>query len=175
VYISRNRKRQKPAYKTPRNMLFTTPRRKELNMVNFANVPDNEFLPIPEGDYVCVIDTVKDTKTKDGKTRMWNTKFKILQGSHAGKFLFTNFVHNEGGFGNLKKLYSVLGYDVTQNIDMELNTEDILNRHCVVITELREYNGKMQNSIPYAGFEAVDASVGAPANDTETVDDDLPY
>jgi len=162
-------------------MLRTAFRKKELNMVNFSKVSDNEFQPIPEGSYHCVIEDVKDGTTKDGKSRMWSVRFKILTGDYADKCLFTNLVHNDGGLGNLKKLYSVLGYDVNADVDRQLEVDDILGRQLEVITEHQEYNGKIQNRIPYAGFEAVSSPIKetedtAESNDDEVIgEDELPF
>lgn len=141
-------------------------------MVNFSQVSDNEFPLIPEGSYHCVIEDVKDGTTKDGKSRMWSVRFKILTGDYADKCLFTNLVHNDGGLGNLKKLYSVLGYDVNADVDRQLEVDDILGRQLEVITEHQEYNGKMQNKVPYAGYEAVAEIL---EKDEVISEDELPF
>lgn len=154
-------------------MLRTAFRKKELNMVNFSKVSDNEFPPIPEGSYHCIIDGVKDGTTKDGKSRMWGTKFRILIGDYKDKYLFKNLTHSDSGFGDIKKLYSATGYDTSADIDRKLEVEDILEKECMVITVHEEYNGKIQNKIPYAGFEAVLSPIKETEDTAESNDDEL--
>ena len=73
--------------------------------VKFQDVDETQqFKVIPEGDYVAEIVKVEETKTKNDDD-MWKVQFKVIEGEHTGTSIFSYFVFNEGGYGNIKKLY----------------------------------------------------------------------
>ena len=77
--------------------------------VKFQDVDENQqFTVIPEGDYVAEIVKVEETKTKN-EDDMWKVQFKVIEGDHKGTSIFTYLVFNEGGYGNIKKLYKEIG------------------------------------------------------------------
>lgn len=125
--------------------------------VNWNAVEDQQdFSPIPEGRYQVQIESVRDTKkdsnellvTKNGD-EMWSVKLNVLGPKYAGRKIFTNLIFNEGGFGNIKKLYSVIfGTKLPKNCE----PSDILDEKIEVDVEITEYNGKQQNSVPYGAF-----------------------
>ena len=125
--------------------------------VNWADVEEQDFSPIPEGRYEVEIDEVvteKDGKllTSKGGDDMWRVRFSVCEGqSYTNRKIFTNLVFNEGGYGNVKKLYStIFGTKLPKNC----TPDDILNEKLFVDVTIGEYNGKKNNSIPYAGFHA---------------------
>ena len=77
--------------------------------VKFQDVDETQqFKVIPEGDYVAEIVKVEETKTKNDDD-MWKVQFKVIEGEHTGTSIFSYFVFNEGGYGNIKKLYKEIG------------------------------------------------------------------
>lgn len=124
--------------------------------INWNEVEEQDFSPIAEGRYTVEIESVRDKKkdseelltTKNGD-EMWSLKLKVVGPKYAGRYLFTNLIFNDGGYGNIKKLYSaIFGTKLPKNCD----TSDIEGEKVDVDVIITEYNGKQQNSIPYAGF-----------------------
>ena len=77
----------------------------------------------------------------------------IEEGEFAGKKLFTQLVFNDGGYGNIKKLYSaIFGNKLPKNCE----TTDLIDEKVAADVIITEYNGKKYSNIAYAGFSAVD-------------------
>lgn len=128
--------------------------------IDWDAVEENDFSPIPEGEYTAIIETARDTKKDSNeilKTRngddMWALTLKVTGPTHANRKVFTNLIFNEGGYGNIKKLYSaIFGTKLPKKCDVT----DIEGEEVGIDVIITEYNGKQQNSIPYAGFFALD-------------------
>lgn len=119
--------------------------------VNWNDVEDS-FELIPEGQYVAKIESVEVVQTAK-KDEMWKLKLNIEEGDYKDKKLFTNLVFNDGGYGNIKKLYSaIFGTKLPKNCE----TSDIVDEKITVTVVHNEYNGRTYANIPYAGFEAVE-------------------
>ena len=128
--------------------------------VQFQNVDDTQqFALIPEGDYVAEIVKVEETKTKK-EDDMWKVQFKIIDGEHKGSSVFTFFVFNEGGYGNIKKLYkSIGGFDMAKThncVPADIEGEKVIIT--VAISEYTKSDGSKakRNSIPYGGFKSIE-------------------
>ena len=124
--------------------------------VNWNAVEDQDFSPIPEGRYQAQIESVRTIQkdsdellvTRNGD-EMWSVKFNILGPKYAGRKIFTNLIFNDGGYGNIKKLYStIFGTKLPKNCD----PTDIIDEKVDIDVVITEYNGKQTNSIPYAGY-----------------------
>lgn len=122
--------------------------------INWSQVEDSqEFTPIPEGKYEATIESVEVKETSKGD-EMWLVKLNIDDGDYKDRKVLTNLVFNEGGYGNIKKLYScIFGTKLPKNCE----PSDIEGEKITVDVIITEYNGKKYNNIPYAGFYATDA------------------
>ena len=128
--------------------------------VNFKNVDENKtFTVIPEGQYAAEIVKVEETTTKN-EDDMWKVQFKIIEGEHKGTSIFTYLVFNEGGYGNIKKLYKEIGgFDLVKThncVPSDIEGEKVLIT--VTIGEYTNKNGEKvkNNSIPFGGFKSID-------------------
>ena len=122
--------------------------------INWNSVSDDQFTLIPEGNYEAQITSVTESETQKGD-EMWKLKFTITTGDYKGKTVLTQLVFNDGGYGNIKKLYSaIFGSKLPKNCE----TSDLLDEKVNIIVEHREYNGKTYASIPYAGYETAQQS-----------------
>ena len=119
--------------------------------VNWNDVEDS-FELIPEGQYIAKIESVEVVQTAK-KDEMWKLKLNIEEGDYKDKKLFTNLVFNDGGYGNIKKLYSaIFGTKLPKNCE----TSDIIDEKIAVTVVHNKYNGRTYANIPYAGFESVE-------------------
>lgn len=128
--------------------------------VNFKNVDENKtFTVIPEGQYPAEIVKVEETTTKNSDD-MWKVQFKIIDGEYKGTSIFTYLVFNEGGYGNIKKLYKEIGgFDLAKThncVPSDIEGEKLLIT--VTIGEYTNKNGEKvkNNSIPFGGFKSID-------------------
>ena len=118
--------------------------------IDWNAVEEQDFTPIPEGKYEAIIDGVEVKETQKGD-EMWAVTFNIEGPNYANRKVFTNLVFNEGGYGNIKKLYSaIFGTKLPKNCE----TSDIDGEKVLIDVIITEYNGKKYNNIPYAGFYA---------------------
>lgn len=127
--------------------------------VKFQDVDENQtFTIIPEGDYPAEIVKVEETKTKNDND-MWKVQFKVIDGDHKGSSIFSYFVFNEGGYGNIKKLYKEIGgFDLAKTHNCV--PSDIEGEKLIITVNIGEYTNKdgqkvKNNSIPYGGFKSL--------------------
>ena len=120
--------------------------------VNWNDVEERTFELIPEDEYKVKVEAVeiKETKNKD---EMWKVKLNIEEGDYKGQKIFTNLIFNDGGYRNIKKLYSVIfGTKLPKNCE----TTDIIDEIFIVDVVHAEYNGKTYANVAYAGFKSLD-------------------
>ena len=127
--------------------------------VNFKDVDEEQqFTIVPEGDYVAEIKKVEETKTKKDDD-MWKVQFQILEGDFKGNNVFSFFVFNDGGYGNIKKLYKEIGgFDLAKSHNCV--PSDIEGEKVIITVAISEYTNKdgnkvKSNSIPYGGFKSI--------------------
>ena len=128
--------------------------------VKFQDVDETQqFKVIPEGDYVAEIAKVEETKTKNDDD-MWKVQFKIIEGEHTGSTINTLLVFNEGGYGNIKKLYKEIGgFDLAKAhncVPSDIEGEKVVITVAIGEYTNREGNKVKNNSIPYGGFKNID-------------------
>jgi hypothetical protein len=128
--------------------------------VNFKDVDETQqFTVIPEGDYVAEIVKVEETKSKKDDD-MWKVQFKIIEGEYKGTTIFNYLVFNEGGYGNIKKLYKEIGgFDLAKTHNCV--PSDIEGEKVVITVQIGEYTKQdgttvKNNSIPFGGFKSID-------------------
>lgn len=132
--------------------------------VNFKDVDDTkQFTVIPEGDYIAEIVKVEELKTKNDDD-MWKVQFKVIEGEHKGTNIFSYFVFNEGGYGNIKKLYKEIGgFDLAKSHNCI--PSDIEGEKLIITVAIGEYTNKegnkiKNNTIPYGGFKSINDDDG---------------
>ena len=128
--------------------------------VNFKDVDETQQVTIiPEGEYVAEIVKVEETQTKANKDDMWKVQFQILDGDFKGHNVTSFFVFNDGGYGNIKKLYKVIGgFDLAKTHNCV--PSDIEGEKVAITVAISEYTNKdgqkvKGNSIPYGGFKSI--------------------
>lgn len=128
--------------------------------VNFKDVDETQqFKIIPEGDYVAEIAKVEETKSQKGDD-MWKVQFKVIEGDQKGATVNTFMVFNEGGYGNIKKLYKEIGgFDLAKSHNCV--PSDIEGEKVIITVQIGEYTNKegvkvKNNSIPFGGFKSID-------------------
>lgn len=118
---------------------------------NEVDTEKKEFKPLPNGDYVCVVDNVEETETSAGE-KAWNIRFKVIEGKYAGRYLFDKVnVENPKKMQKLKALYTIV---FGAKLPSEIMETDLLDEKIVVTTTIETYNGKDRNAIGFDGYKA---------------------
>lgn len=118
--------------------------------IDWNSVEDTqEFTPIPEGEYVALIDSVEEKESKNGDP-MWLVKFVIQEESYKNRNVLCNLVFTEKGLGNVKKLYSAI---YGTKLPKSCETSDLIGEKVIIDVIITEYNGKKYNNVAYAGFK----------------------
>jgi len=156
--------------------------------IDFDKVEEaDDFSPLPNGQYVCVLSNVEEASTKHGD-EMWKLRFIVDDGPYVGRLIFDNMIFSDAALKRVKLICSRLGLDVTGCID--LTPSSITNRTCVLTVETEEYEDntgkiKKRNVVPFAGYERVNdlsysSSSHNQANEKSAEaphinDDDIPF
>jgi len=122
--------------------------------VDFSKVDDSGFSPIPDGTYLCDVESVEATTTAKGD-EMWKLTWLIVQGEHEGRKFWDNFVFNSGGYGHVKIACKAMGFDVSK--EMDLNHTDLIGKTAKVNVITQDYiakdgSKKTASKVPYDGY-----------------------
>lgn len=124
--------------------------------IDFNTIEDAEdFSPIPEGKYACRMAEIEEASTKHGD-EMWKLRLEVVEGPHAGRYLFDNLVFSQAAMKRVKLICSRLGIDVSGEVD--LTPAMLKGRPCRVAVETEEYEDhegrrRKRNVVPFAGYE----------------------
>lgn len=115
--------------------------------INFADVTEVSFDPIPAGTYRMEITGVEEraVKNEGGKnpvgTPMLNWEFTVKDGEYDGRHVWMNTVLAGGGLGQLKSLIRATGRftDDDLNGDLDIDPEnDIVGAEVAVTVRIRK-------------------------------------
>lgn len=133
--------------------------------IDFSTVEDaKDFTPLPEGEYLCRVDNVKEALTGAGD-EMWKLRMAVVEGEHKGRYIFDNLVFSEKALKRAKFVCRCLGIDVSGEVD--LTPDMIVGKQANVRVELEEYQDdegreKKRNRVPFAGYEKPDDETEEP-------------
>jgi hypothetical protein len=138
--------------------------------VDFSTVEDaKSFTPVPAGSYAVDVDSIEGTYTSGGD-EMWKMRLKVLDGPHAGRFLFDNLVFSQRAMKRVKLICSKLGLETSGEVD--LTPRMLRGKTCRVTVEVEDFvddegREKQRNNIPYAGYEAINDAAGSGGDDED--------
>ena len=128
-----------------------------------ANAGDSNFDPLPVGDYDVEISKAETKQSQSGKT-MYAVQFKVLNGPHAGRLVFNQFVISPESPGALNFFFQhmrALGLDAgffQQSPSDDQITTALLGRRARITVAMKTYNGSERNDVkkiaPLAGGAA---------------------
>ena len=140
--------------------------------IDFSKVDDTKgFNPLPIGEYLCRVDDIEELFTQRND-EMWRLRFEVVEGKHAGRYIYDNLVFSAAAMKRVKLICSRLGLNTYGEIDL---TPDLLQgRRCYVSVLIEEYtdnngNIKKRNVVPFAGYEQ------AEKEETEDEKDQMPF
>jgi len=91
---------------------------------NLGEVKEANYEPLPQGKYhvrvVMADGPITDAKKLDGtlKAPHVKTRFQILSGEYAGRFIFKDFIFTEKALPFLKPFLVALGYPTDQEVEI---------------------------------------------------------
>lgn len=131
------------------------------DLLEFAGSEQYENVPI--GSYLCEIVKAEATLTNNKKD-MFKVRFKVMQGPHAGKIIFNNFVispESEGAmkwfFGHMRALGLNADYFKAEPAPSQVAI-DLVGRQAMVTVE----QGKPYRGQPTIDVSKIEAVAGAP-------------
>lgn len=116
--------------------------------VDFTNVGDGGFEPLPEGMYEATVFEVEQRIGKDSGKPYLNWQFKIQGGDYDGRraFYMTSLAPN--ALWKLKQVLINLGFDkedLVGNFDLDITSLPGLD--CTIVIEHEAYNGEMRDRV----------------------------
>jgi len=142
--------------------------------VDFANVDDaQDFTPVPEGEYLCELAHVDEQNTQYGD-EMWRLRWKIIDGEHAGRYIFDNLIFSDAAMSRVKLVCKRLGLDVSGEAD--LTPDKLMDKPVFITVTIVQYTdneGKVKdrNNVPFAGYKAAEGHI--PTERTE--EEEIPF
>lgn len=155
-------------------------------LIDFSVIPDPEdFSPVPEGQYRCVVDRVVENLSDTGKEK-WDIRFRITEGEYEGRLIFDEIYFTDSALQRVKLIASRFGVDVTREVNFEphlIEDQPIILDVIIEEYEDRAGNKKKRNTVPFAGYHRVEPGADAIAQDpvgvgaglTPAEDDALPF
>lgn len=140
--------------------------------IDFSKVNDvQDFTPLPAGRYLARLVGIEEASTQHGD-EMWKLRFEVVDGPHAGRFIFDNLVFSDAAMKRVKLICSRLGLDVSK--ELELSPETLKGRTARLTVEVEPYEdqegrSKQRNVVPFAGYERAEEGAG------EGGDEGLPF
>lgn len=125
--------------------------------VDFPTIADtNDFAPLPDGEYVCVLTDIEVDRTRVGD-EMWKLRWTVQDGEFAGRLLFDNLVFSQRALSRVKLVCCVCGVDTSSAVDLQ--PDMLLDKRAVVSTFQEEYSDeqgrtKIANRVPFEGYAA---------------------
>jgi hypothetical protein len=128
--------------------------------VDFTNVSDGSFAPLPEGNYEATVFQVEQKVGKDSGKPYLNWQFKIQGGEFDGRRAFYMTSLSPGALWKLKQVLKNLGYtDEQLGGEFELDLSDLPGLECVVVITHEQYQGETRDRVTDV-LPAGTASVG---------------
>ena len=132
--------------------------------VDFSTIDEaGDFSPLPEGKYLCRLESIDDSQQTQNGDDMWRMQFKIIDGEYKKRYIWDNMVFSEKAMPRVKLICSRMGLDVSGAINL---TPDLLMGRVVIIeVTTEEYTDeqdvtKKRNVVLFAGYERAEAGAG---------------
>jgi len=140
--------------------------------VDFTGIGNGNFELLPKGKYnVQVVDVT--AKTSSNGNDMDNVKMKVIEGEHAGRYIFSNLVWTEKALFRVRQYLEACGVEVPEGA-MDVDMEETIGCELTVDIGHRDYkdkNGDDKTSEDVKKFLPLEESNGIDLDDDE---DDLP-
>ena len=144
--------------------------------VDFSEVDTaQDFSLLPDGEYLCRIDSIDDTMTTNAGGAMWNLQLVVDDGDYRGRKVFDKIVFSRAALPRVKLLCEQLGIDVSGELDVQ--PELLIGRTVHVTVETQSYTDrygkeKQANRVTFTGYRS---GSPLPASSPETKEDELPF
>lgn len=119
-------------------------------LTNFDPATNNadDFEPIPDGEYACLIENVS-SKTNDNGTPLISIKCSIIDGDHTGSLIFINYYFGKLVERTIKQLselfFAIQDEKLTaenfQNLETITDKISEINGSTVLVTKTTQKNG----------------------------------
>ena len=145
-------------------------------MFDLTQVKENSFGVIPEGLYSVVSEEAKVKSTKSGTGEYINVKFRVAEGEHEGKFLYTMFnTKNDNpkaveiGLGQLKTFLKVAN---AKDPNQLKDVADLVGYKAIAVVKIKNDSYGEGNVISYFKPWSI---VGSDTKGKQTNTTDIPF
>jgi len=148
-------------------------------IIDFDAIPDaDDFSPLPNGTYLCILDQVVEATTKDGKNELWKLEWVVISGEYADRKIFDNMVFSEKAMPRVKLICSRLGINTTGQVN--LMPDELRGKTARVLVTIEEYTNdkgetRKRNSVPFAGYERINDNDAPEVEGKGFGDDEVPF
>ncbi|MBF0607414.1 MAG: DUF669 domain-containing protein [Magnetococcales bacterium] len=124
--------------------------------LDFTDIEDiNNFSPLPEGKYLCKVESVDPKQNKDGND-FWSLKLKVIEGEYEGRFISDNMVFSANGIKRIKHILKAMGFDVSGKL--KLSPDKLIDIQVFVDTIIEDYDNaagekRKKSKVTFAGYE----------------------
>ncbi len=150
----------------------------DLNGFDADQVPESEFTPLPEGEYVAVISESEQKPTKAGDGSYVKLKIEIVDGDYKGRVLFENLnLQNKNDQAVAIAKRALADICLAVDVPRPTNTAQLHNKPMLIQVkcEKRKDNDEIQNRIKkYVSLTGVSRVSPAPAMATAAADSKSP-
>lgn len=123
-----------------------------MRTINWNEVPDSQFEPLPEGEYIGKIIKVEESASRAGD-EMWKVQIQV---KGTKNLIFTNLLFTEQMLFNVKKVYeAVFGED---NLPPQISSQQLVNKIVGFNTKHQEYNGRVNSQVVLGSWFQPNAS-----------------
>ena len=154
--------------------------------VDFPNIPDDDYAPIPAGDYLCKCTDVDVGESSKGN-EMWTLTWTVQEGEYRNRKVRDRLTFVDTAMPRIKLVCARLGIDTSG--PMNLSSWMLEGRLANVTTYIEDYETKegeerRRNTVPYRGYEYVDQPPPMDATEARAAfvdehrpvtDDDIPF
>jgi len=116
--------------------------------VDFTNVGDGSFAPLPEGKYEATVFEVEQRVSQNSGQPYLNWQFKIMGGEYDGRRAFYMTSLQPQALWKLKQTLSRLGY-TKEELEgaFELDLTDLPGKECTILIGHEQYNGETRDRV----------------------------
>lgn len=124
--------------------------------------------PLPEGEYVCVIDESKEVTSRQGTDGV-EMKMRVAEGDCMGRFVWDRIWFTQAALGVARWKLQCARITIPEG-SFTLNPANLVGRKVKVVVRHEEYDGKTRARV--VGWEEASGTSASPA---AQVHDDIPF
>lgn len=129
-----------------------------MTKINFDDVPENDFSPLPEDRYKLKCTDAELGVSKNGNDKI-DCTFEVIDGDKKGRLVWNTFSLVPKAWFELKNFLEAAGEDVSGEFDAEDVVDMIKGSEVNAYLEIRSYQGKKSNQVKTSSWKDVNINL----------------